>query len=67
MLGNVHLLLCYIAGKPYGIHPVQKGGRNGIQRIGRGDEEHLSQIQGQIKVVVEKLIVLFGIQDLEKG
>lgn len=49
------------------LHAVQKGGRDGVQGIGRGDEEDLGEVVLQIQVMVHEGIVLLWVQHFQQG
>ena len=38
-----------------------------VQRVGRGDEEDVGDVEGQVEVVVAEGDVLLGVQDLQEG
>ena len=65
-LGNVVLLHPRIAGQFDHVHTVQQRGRDGVQVIGRGDEEHIAQIKGNVQIVVLEALVLLRIQGLQQ-
>ena len=64
--GNVHLLLLAVALQEDQLHPVQQRRRNGIEHVGRADEEHLRQIERHVKVVVAEDVVLLRVKRLKK-
>jgi len=45
---------------------VQEWRRDGIQRVGRANEQHLTQINWNVQVVVSECMILFGVQDLQQ-
>lgn len=65
--GDVQLLLVRVPRQTQRLHPVQKWCRDRIQRVGRGDEEHLGQIKRQVQVVVAEFVVLRRIEDFQQG
>ena len=48
-------------------HTVPKGRLDCAQIVARGQKHHLAQIVIQVEVIVVKSVVLFRVQDLEKG
>ena len=65
-LGDLHLLQFGIAGEPDHFHAVLQGRRNGVENVGRGDEEDLAQIVLHIQVVVNEHEILFGVEHFEQ-
>ena len=66
-LGDLQLLQVGVAGQLDDLHAVQQRPRNGVEHVGRGDEHHLGQIEGQRQVVVGEVVVLLGVEHLEQG
>ena len=66
-LGDLQLLQVGVARQLDDLHAVQQGPRDGVQHVGRGDEHHLGQVEGQGQVVVGEVAVLLGVQHLEQG
>ncbi len=63
---NVKLFILRIAAHLHYLHTVQKGPRNGLQRIGRSHEEHLRQIQRHLQVMIPESAVLLAVQHLQQ-
>ena len=65
-LRDVDLLELGVAGKVQHLHAVTQGRRNGVERVGSGDEHHLGKVEGHIQVVVAEVFVLLGVEHLEQ-
>ena len=52
--------------KAHDIHAVQQGARNGIQRVGRGDEQHAGKVERQIDIMVLEGHVLLRVQRFQQ-
>ncbi len=67
LAADVEFLIRRIAGKLDDLHAVQQRRRDGLQRIGRRDEEHIGKIVRQVEIVVGEGIVLLRVQNLQQG
>ena len=65
-LGDLELVLLRIARQPQDFHPVPESRRDGVQDVGRRDEEHLGEIERHLQVMIRESVVLLGIEHLEK-
>ena len=65
-LRDLDLLLFGVAGKMDDLETVPQCRRNRIHDVGRGDEEHLREVEGQIEIVIPERIVLLGVENLEQ-
>ncbi len=61
MARDLELVLLAVAGQLEHLHPVEQGRRDGIEDVGRGDEHHLGEIEGEIEIVIGELVVLFRV------
>ena len=61
-LRDLHLLLVRVAGNLNNFHAVEQRARNGVERVGRHDEHHAAQIDGNFKIVVAEGVVLFAVE-----
>ena len=66
-LGDLQLFLLRIGGHLDDLHTVQQRAGDGVHRVGRGDEHHPAQVEGQLHVVVAEGAVLFRVQHLQQG
>ena len=66
ILGNLQLFLIGIAGKLNDFHPVQQGPGNRIQRVGRGNEHHLREVQRNFQEVIPEGVVLLAVQRFQQ-
>ncbi len=66
MPGDLRFFLFRVAGQPQQLHPIQQRLRNTIERVGRGDEEHLRQVERQVEIVVVKLEILSRVENFEQ-
>ena len=48
VLGDLQLLLVGIAGELDDLHPVQQRAGNGGRGVGRGNEQHVGQVEGHL-------------------
>ena len=64
-LGDAELLLLGVAREADDLHPVLERRRDRLELIGRADEEHLREIEGQVQIVVAEARVLRGVEHLE--
>ena len=65
-LPDLDLLLLRVARQRDDLHPVAQGGRDGVEQVAGGDEEHLGQVEGHLQVVVLEGVVLLRVEDLEQ-
>src|SRR5262249_55793123 len=56
--GDLDLLVLRIPRELDQVHPVAKRRRDRLQQVGRADEEHLRQIEGEVEVVIPEGRVL---------
>ena len=64
--GDLQLLLLGVARQLQHLHAVAQRWRDGVERVGGGDEHHLGEIEGQIEVVVAEGVVLLRVQHLQQ-
>ena len=64
--GNLQFFLLHIAGKLDDLHAVGQRRGDGVQGVGRGDEEDLRQVVGDLQVMVREGRVLLGVQHFEQ-
>ena len=60
------LLLLGVAGQFEHFHAVAQRPGNRVEHVGRGDEQHLGQIERHVEVVIAERVVLFRIEHLEQ-
>ena len=65
-LGDLHLLLLGVTGEVQHLHAVAQGGRDGLERVGGGDEHHLRKVERHIEIVVAEVLVLLRVEDLQQ-
>ena len=65
--GNFFLLLREIAFHFDYLHAVKQRCGNGLQTVGRGDEEHVGKVVVEVEEVVVKGGVLLGVEHFEQG
>ena len=65
--GNFFLLLREIAFHFDYLHAVKQRCGNGLQAVGRGDEEHVGKVVVEVEEVVVKGGVLLGVEHFEQG
>ena len=65
--GDVLFLYFEIAGKLNDFHTVLKRSGDIVQRVRRGDEEHLRQVVVDVEIVVVEGLVLLGVEYLQQG
>jgi hypothetical protein len=63
---DLQLLALVVARHGRDLHAVAQRGGDGVDQVGRGDEQHLRQVEGHVEVVVRKRAVLLGIEHLEQ-
>ena len=60
----MHLFLFGIARQFDHFQAVTQRGGNGVQHIGRRQEDNLREIVGNFQVVIRKGVILFGVKHL---
>jgi hypothetical protein len=65
--GDGHFLVLGVAVEPDDLHAVEQGPGNGVDHVGRRQEQDLRQIQLDFEVVVAERVVLGRVEDLEQG
>ena len=63
---DVHLLGLGVAREVQHLHAVSQRGRDGVERVGGGDEHDLREIERHVEIVVAKVLVLLGVEDFEQ-
>ena len=51
-LGDVQLLVDRVAGELDHLHPVLEGGRDRVEDVRGGDEQHVGEVEREVEVVV---------------
>gem|GEM_PF-6664963 len=64
--GDFELFLLRVAGQLDDLHAVAQRSRDVVEHVGRGDEEHPRQVEGQRQVVVAETVVLLRVEHLEQ-
>ena len=64
--GDLQLLFLGVAGDLEHFHAVAQRRRNRIEHVGRGDEQHLRQIERHVEIVIAERVVLLRIEHLEQ-
>ena len=59
---NFHLFFLRVAVDFNNLHSIEQRLRNGLQRIGSGDEEHFRQIVVNVDIIVVEMWVLFRVE-----
>ena len=67
LLGDLHLLLQRIARHLDQLHAVEQRLGNILRAVGRGDEQHLRQIERRVEIVIGERVVLRRIERLQHG
>ena len=67
VLADVGFFRLQIAGQPDDLHAVLQGQGNGMQGVGRGDEEYLGQVIVHIQIVIVEGVVLLRIKHFQQG
>ena len=62
-----HLLVLRVAVDADELHAVQERAGDGVGHVGRGDEQHLGQVQVDLQVVVAEGVVLRRVEHLQQG
>ncbi|MBB3732586.1 hypothetical protein FHR33_008446 [Nonomuraea dietziae] len=65
--GDGHLLVLGVTVEGDDLHTVEQRPRDGLQDVGRREEEHVRQVELDLQVVVAEGVVLRGVEDLEQG
>ena len=66
-LGDVQLLVARVTRQLEDLQAVLEGRRDGIDLVGRGEEQHLGQIKRHLQEVVAEHVVLLGVRHLQKS
>src|SRR5262245_29445854 len=66
-LGDLELLARGVARELDDLHAIAQRAGNGVQHVGRGDEDHAAEIERHVEVVVAEGRVLLGIEHLLHG
>ena len=64
--GDLELLVGGIARNPDDFEPVEERRLEVLERVRRGDEDDLREVEGQVQVVVRERVVLGGVQQLQQ-
>ena len=64
---DLDLLFLGVAGELDDLHAVAQRARDGVELVGRGDEQHLRQVERHVEVVVAEGRVLLRVEHLEQG
>lgn len=67
LLGDFDFFLHDVAGKVDDFHAVEQWPRDGVELIGRGDEQNFGKIKAHVQVVVQKITVLLRVEHLQQG
>ena len=67
MHGDLDLFLFRVATQLDHFHTVAQCGRDRIQAVGGGDEEHVAQVERCVQVVIAEAVVLLRVQHLKEG
>ena len=65
-LRDLHLFLVRVAGNFDDLHAVEQRARNGVERVGRHDEHHTAQVDGNFKIVVAEGTILLAVEHFQK-
>ena len=49
------------------LHAVEQRRRDGVERVGGGDEQHLREVERHAQVVVDEGVVLGRVEHLQQG
>ena len=63
---DLELLFFGVARQFQHFHPVAQRRRNRIEHVGRGQEQHLGEIEGNIEIMIDEGVVLLGVEYLEQ-
>ena len=66
LLRDQRLLLLAVAGELEHLHPVEQGGRDRLEHVGRGDEHHPREVEIDVQVMVAERRVLLGVEHLQQ-
>ena len=64
--GDGELLLGHVARDVDDLHAVPQRVGDGVQHVGRAQEEHLGQVHRHIQIVIHEAGVLLGVQHLQQ-
>ena len=67
LLGDLELFDLGVAGEAEDFHAVLQRAGDGVEDVGRGDEEHLREVVLDVEVVVLEGVVLLGVEHFEQG
>ena len=65
--GDLQLLFEDVAGEADHLHAVQKRCRDGVELVGGADKQDVTEVEGDVQVVVAEAGVLLRVEDLEQG
>ena len=65
-LGDFQLFRLRIAFQPQNLHAILKRLRNGVDNVGRGDEEHLREVKFDVQIMIHEGAILFRIKDFQQ-
>ena len=66
LLGDLGLLALGVAGELDDLHAVEQRAGDVLEEVGRGDEQHLAQVERHVQVVVGERVVLRRVEHLEQ-
>ena len=66
LLGDVHLLVFGVSGKPDDLHAVAQRRDDGVDHVRCRNKQHLRQVVGHFQVVIREVAILLGVEDLEQ-
>ena len=66
-LGDLQLFVFGVAVERDDLHAVAQGRRDGLQLVGRGDEDDVAQVEVHVQVVVAKGVVLGRVEHFQQG
>ena len=64
--GDLQFFLLAVAGQAEDFHAVQQRLGNRVQRVGRGDEKDLREVERQVEIVVTESAVLGRVEDFHE-
>ena len=67
VLGDHELFFIRVGAKLDDLHTVQQRPGHGVQRIRRGDKQHVGQIKGDFQIMVTIVVVLFRVQHFQQS
>ncbi len=65
-LGDEHLLVVGVAVEADELHAIEQRPRDGVGDVGRGDEDHVAEVELDLEVVIAERVVLRGVEHLEQ-